>query len=366
MAKTTKKKQPGQLASGHFRKQVVVGVDADGKRIVKSFTAKSEFEALMKAEEYRARHGIGADPDELTVGAAVERYINARRDIIAPSTLNGYEIILNNRLQSIMMTKISELKVIDVQAAVNKDFKEKGSSRKTLKSALSLVNSALTLQGCELHLVQRVTVPAPKAKKSTLPLASEVIAAVKGTEFELPCLMAMWLSLRVSEVRGARYSDISRDGAFLTICQTRVYLGAEKDKKQDFTKNEGSNRTVRLPKYLYDKIMAQEHTNEDDFIVDMSYNQVSQNFRRFMERRGIKVTFHQLRHIFATSANDLGVDDDYICKIGGWSSNDVLKGVYTHTTVRREVQYQKLIDDFYLGLLTDDNTAKGGNTAENN
>ena len=346
-----KKKKPGQLSSGKFRKQVVVGYDENGKRIVKSFTAKTEWEALKLAEEFRARHGIGADPDELTVSAALERYIDSRRDIIAPSTLNGYNIILNHRLQSIMMTKISELKIIDVQAAVNKDYKEKGSSRKTLKSALSLVNSALTLQGYDYHLVQRVTIPAARAKRPELPPAEDVINAIIGTEFELPCLLAMWLSLRVSEVRGLQYQDISRDGTHITVCRTRVYIGAENDEKRDFTKNEGSNRTVALPKYLYDMIMAQPHDSDEDFIIDKSYNMVSQNFHRFMERKGIKITFHQLRHLFATSANDLGIADEYIQKLGGWSSNNILKSVYTHTTMSLEQQYQKKIDDFYMEMI---------------
>ena len=343
-----KKKKPGQLSSGRFRKQVVVGFDENGKRIVKSFTAKTEWEAEMLAAEYKAKHGIGCDAEDMTVAAALEKYIDSRRDIIAPSTLYGYETILHNRLQDIMDTKISEIMILDVQAAVNNDYKEKHSSRKTLKSALSLISSALVAQGYDYHLIKRVTIPAAKARKPELPLAEEVIEAIKGTEFELPCLLAMWLSLRVSEVRGLKYRDISRDGRFITVCRTRVYLGLEKDEKRDVTKTEDSNRTIRLPKYLYDKIMAQKHSSPNDYIVDMSYNQVSQNFRRFMARKGIKITFHQLRHLFATTANDLGVDDEYIRKIGGWSSNDVLKGIYTHTRADREEMFQQVIDSYFM------------------
>ncbi|SDB11298.1 Phage integrase family protein [Ruminococcaceae bacterium FB2012] len=97
--------------------------------------------------------------------------------------------------------------------------------------------------------------------------------------------------------------------------------------------------------------MAQPHKSPTDYIVDKSYNKVAQNFRRFMERKGINITFHQLRHLFATTLNNLGVDDDYIQKMGGWSSNNVLKSVYTHTSAPLEQQFQKLIDDYYLGLI---------------
>ena len=356
MAKSSgKKKKPGQLSSGNFRKQMVVGYDSNGKRIVKSFTARTMWEAEKMAAEYKSRHGVGAAPYELTVSAAIEKYINARRDVIAPSTLNGYNIILNNRLQSIMMTKISQLKILDVQAAVNKDHAEKGSSRKTLRSAVSLVNSALVAQGFDYNLLKRITLPSEKAAKPDLPSAETVIEAIKGTEFELPCLLAMWLSLRVSEVRGLKYSDISNDHRYITVCRTRVFIRKDNDNARDVTKNEGSNRTVRLPIFLYNKIMEQPHSSDDDFIINKTYNQVAQNFHRYMERRGIKITFHQLRHMFATTANDLGVSDDYIQKMGGWSSNSILKSIYTHTTASVEDRYQRVIDDYYMGVINDCN-----------
>ncbi|SDA11578.1 Phage integrase family protein [Ruminococcus sp. YE71] len=356
MAKSSgKKKKPGQLSSGNFRKQLVIGYDVNGKRIVKSFTARTAWEAEKMAAEYRAKHGVGVAPDELTVSAALEKYINARRDIIAPSTLKGYNVILNHRLQSIMMTKISKLKILDVQAAVNKDHAEKGSSRKTLRSAVSLVNSALVAQGFDYNLLKRITLPGERATKPELPSAETVIEAIKGTEYELPCLLAMWLSMRVSEVRGLKYSDISRDHRHITVCRTRVYLGKGRDKAKGRTKNTGSNRSVWLPEFLYNKIMEQPHSSDDEFIINKTYNQVAQNFHRYMERRGIKITFHQLRHLFATTANDLGVSDDYIQKMGGWSSNSILKSIYTHTTAAMEDRYQRVIDDYYMGVINDCN-----------
>ena len=346
-----KKKKPGQLSSGKYRKQVVVGQDENGKRIVKSFTANTLWEAEKLAAEYKEKYGIGCEGGDMSVYSAVKAFIDSRRDIIAPSTLYGYETILNNRLQDIMTKKISELKILDVQAAVNADHRDKHSSHKTLKSALSLINSALVVQGFDYHLTRRITIPAPKAKKPDLPTAAEVIKAIKGTEFELPCMLAMWLSLRVSEVRGLKYSDISRDGSYITVCGSRVYLGGENDVKRDVNKTAASNRTIKLPKYLYDMIMAQPHSSDEDYIVNMTYNQVSQNFRRYMARQGIKITFHQLRHLFATTASDLGVLDGYIQKLGGWSSDSILKTIYTHTTTDSEEKYQKTIDDHFIKLL---------------
>lgn len=66
-----------------------------------------------------------------------------------------------------------------------------------------------------------------------------------------------------------------------------------------------------------------------------------------MNDNGYNITFHKLRHEFATTLNDLGVPSDYIQKIGGWSTDNVMKSVYTHTTDRKETEYQRVIDGFF-------------------
>ena len=104
--------------------------------------------------------------------------------------------------------------------------------------------------------------------------------------------------------------------------------------------------------------MAQPHKSDEDFIVDKTYNQVSQNFRRYMKNKGLKMTFHQLRHLFASTANDLGVADVYIQKMGGWASNNILKTIYTHTSHEKEDEFQNIIDGFFLGLINDANGAE--------
>lgn len=353
-----KKRRPCQLPSGHFRKQITLGYDKKtGRRITKSITAKTETEAIIMAADYKRRHGIGCPLKNITVFAAISRYIESREDIIATSTLRGYRRMQHNSLQSIMDIELDELCLYDVQKAASLDVKNKNHSRATIKHALGLLNSSLLLMDIDMHLLKRVTIPAPKAEKPELPRVSDVIAAIKDTEFEIPALLAIWCSLRVSEVRGLQYCDISKDGKHITVRRTRIYMDGQ-DYVSDRTKTVRSNRTIRLPKYLLELIMAQPHKSDDDFIVDKTYNQVSQNFRRYMKNKGLKMTFHQLRHLFASTANDLGVADVYIQKMGGWASNNILKTIYTHTSHEKEDEFQNIIDGFFLGLINDANGAE--------
>lgn len=57
-----------------------------------------------------------------------------------------------------------------------------------------------------------------KPKLKELPTAEQVMNMVRGTDIELPCLLAMWLSLRMGEVRGLQFRDLHDN--VLTVCRS--------------------------------------------------------------------------------------------------------------------------------------------------
>lgn len=332
-----------QLPSGKYRVQVLAGHDEKGKRIIKSFTAEREWEALKMADEY-LNNGHRSDYRAvMTVADAFEEYISSRDNLLSPSTIQGYRVIQRSRLQSIMNIRITELSFRDIQTAVN--FDSRRLSRKSIKSALALLKSALALQDVEINM-KKVTLPPAKKKKVELPSAEDVIKAVIGSDIELPCLLAMWLSLRISEVLGLQFGDISKIGRYITVNRVILTINGH-SVLNDRTKTEESTRTNLLPKYLRDKIAEIPHEKDTEFIIKMSYKQISARFNKIMAAHGYNITFHKLRHEFATTLDDLGVPSDYIQKIGGRSTDNIMKSVYTHTTKNKETEYQNMIDGFF-------------------
>ena len=338
-----------KLPSGRFRTQVVAGYDENGKRVGKSFTADTEWESLKLAAEYMENHSIGIDIRKMTVEQAFTQYIEARSNILSPSTIRGYNIIKKSRLQLIKDINIKDLRINDVQRAVN--FDSKRLSRKSIKSAVSLLKSALDVQGIELN-IKKITIPQAKPLKNAIPSAENILKVIVGTELELPCLLAMWLSLRISEVRGLKFSDISADGKYISVCRARMCLD-NKDVIREQNKTEDSTRTNLLPPYILNLIKKVPHDNDNDFIVNFSYEYIRKHFKLLMEKNGMNITFHKLRHEFATTLNDLGVPSEYIQKLGGWSTDNVMKSVYTHTTNAKENEYQMIIDNFFTSIIDD-------------
>lgn len=70
-----------KLPSGNYRVQVIAGIDDNGKRKVKSFTAETEWEALRLAEEFKETQHETTGKN-ITVRNAIEEYINSRQNIL--------------------------------------------------------------------------------------------------------------------------------------------------------------------------------------------------------------------------------------------------------------------------------------------
>ncbi|MDE7099508.1 MAG: hypothetical protein K2O60_10210 [Ruminococcus sp.] len=66
-------------------------------------------------------NSIGIDIKKMTVNQAFTQYIEARSNILSPSTIRGYNIIKKSRLQLIKNINIKDLRINDVQRAVNFD-----------------------------------------------------------------------------------------------------------------------------------------------------------------------------------------------------------------------------------------------------
>ena len=337
-----------RLPSGNYRIQVVAGYDERGKRIVKSFTADTEEDAMRMALDFKTDNRIGVSPRNMTVEQAFTQYIEARDNVLSPSTIRGYNIIKNTRLQSIMTCNIMRLTLNDIQRAVNLDAKRL--SYKSVKSSVALLKSVLSVQGIDLN-IKRITLPPKKKPNISIPDAAEVMRLVVGTDIELPCLLAMWLSLRISEVRGLQFRDISSDGKTITIQRSKMYLDG-KDVVRDFNKTYESTRTNALPPYILKLIQRIPHNSDEEYIVSLGYNYIRNHFNRIMLDAGYHVTFHKLRHEFATTLNDLGIPSNYIQKLGGWSTDNVMKSIYTHTTTTRETEYQRRIDEFFMSAIS--------------
>lgn len=339
MAKATK------LPSGKWRVLVYAGKDETGKRKYKSFTAPTQRKAERAALEWQENYQlINFDHTNLTVGSAIDRYIEQKGHILSPSTIAGYRRIRRNCLQELMNIRLNRLTPDDVQKAVN--HMAAASSPKYVRNAYGLLTAVL--HDLLPAFPTRITLPVPRPQ-ILIPAeeyTSEIFAAVKGTVIELPVLLAAWLSLRMSEVRGIRWTAI--DGDILTINTAIVDCDGRAVEKG--TKNTSSTRQLRIPSYIMELIHKQPHTSE--FVITLSGQAIYKRFVRICEKAGLPhFRFHDLRHINASVMLALGIPDKYAMERGGWKTDRTLKSVYQHTWENRRTEIDNQIDDYFNHLM---------------
>lgn len=331
-----------QLPSGNWRIQVFVGKDENGKNIMKSFTAETRWQAEKAADDF-IKSGK-KEKEHFTVAQALDGYIKLKENVLSPTTIRGYRIIRRNRLQSLMELDIHEVNSFNMQLAINEDAVTVG--WKSINEAKNLLVTALKLYGVRLDL--DVTLPAKKPKIKELPTAKQVIEIVRGTDVELPVLLAMWLSLRMSEVRGLQFGDVK--GNILIVRRSKLYFDGA-DHVREVNKTYLSTRQLAIPSYLKALIEAVPHESDTDFIVPMGYWGIRRKLDRLLAEHDLKMTFHELRHLSASVMLMLNIPDKYAMERGGWSTPNTLKSVYQHTFSEERKQVDAKIDSYFNEIL---------------
>ena len=333
MAKASK------LPSGSWRVNQYIGKDAAGKKIFKSFTAPTKKEAEYLAAEYVLKNKTMVDRKIL--GSLIDVYIRDRENILSPTTIQGYQKIRRNNFQSLMDLPVDKIDNQMLQRAIN--WEAMNHSPKTVANAYGLISSVLKQN---TYYRYNVTLPKKQKKMKNLPEPAVIVELVKGTDIELPCLLAMWLSFRMSEIKGFRKSDII-DGV-ITVNNTLVYVDKRYILKPN-PKTPESRRRMRLPEYILSLIDALPP--EQEYLVTMSGQSIYKRFSRLLEKNQIPhITFHDLRSVNASVMHMLGVPDKYAMERGGWETDVILRNVYQQTFSSERLEVDKKIDDYFSRL----------------
>lgn len=339
--KTPKAKK---LSSGNWRIQIQI----DGKRY--SCTGKTKKEAQDKAKQIFA----GAEMEKrvpLTVGKAIDNYISEKEGTLSPSTIKGYQAIRKNYFIDLMNINISDLDQRDVQIAVSLESMD-GKSPKTIRNAHGLLAAVLEEYRPNFHLNTRL----PQKKKFEPVIPSEedmkkIWKTAKGTTYELPILLASWLGLRMSEIRGLKYKDFygrneeSSSYGWLHI-HTAVVSGPNGDVEKG-TKTTAGDRRIKVPKVISDLIYYNKvGKDEEAHICPWADITIYKNFLKICEKARVEpCRFHDLRHFAASEALALGIPDKYSMQRMGHKTDNMLKAVYQHTMDKKVDEFAVIIDN---------------------
>lgn len=258
-------------------------------------------------------------PHDLTVVKACEAYIEAKKDIVSPSTIRGYKSLIRVISDGFGGMRINAVTGASFQTEVNRYAK--GRKPKTVKNYAAFLTAVFSFFDLGLH---SPTLPKMKKAMRYFPTAEDVDAILKevdGTDLEVFFRLAVF-GLRRSEICALTVEDLS--GNVLTISKALVTDGENQNVLKG-TKTTESTRTIKIDDGLADLIRKQGCIWKGHIATPYK------NLRRIQAKLGIPpFPLHAFRHFMASYLHNQGVTDKQIQAVGGWKTDHVMKTVYQH------------------------------------
>lgn len=335
MAKATK------LPSGAWRIQLYAGKDENGKAIRESITAptKKEVEELARQRELQLQHGAAKDRS-LTLGEAIDQYIDSRDSVLSPRTVLEYRSIRSNHCQAIMPMEVCKLTENALQKAINAEAKTH--SPKTVRNILGLITAAI--HAVDKTIVFDINLPQKEHREMEIPTEgqlTELMERAKPTVLYIPILLAATAGLRRSEIAALDYSkDIDFERCEVAVCKAKVQ-NEDKEWVLKQPKTTTSNRKVKIPQWVADIIKEAA----DQGLQPPGADYISNGFHKLCVKLRIKnIRFHDLRHYYASTLLALGVPDKYAMARMGHSTTTMLKNVYQHRMKDKDKELDATIE----------------------
>ena len=319
--------------------------DPQGTQHYKRITADTKAQCEYLAAQYKVSDHKKVEKVKMTVGDAVDQYIELCK-VLSPATVAGYQKIRRTAFRPLMDVKVEDLDEKLLQEEVNREANRIGRrgviSPKTVSNEWGLISSALWHVS---RVKWDVRLPKRPRKFKDYPEPKQVMDAVKGTEVELPVMLALWLSFSISEIRGLRWSDLKN--GVITINRVMVDVDGHPVVK-DAAKAEMRKRRHRLPPYILQLI--EDADRSSTYIVPQDRTWIYYHFRKLMDAAGLGITFHDLRHLNASVMLQLNIPEKYAMERGGWKTPNVMKSVYQHTFSAERVAVDDMVDEYFESL----------------
>lgn len=309
--------------------------------------------AQFKAEKQSSKKKKTARNTDMTLKEAANKYIDLCKALKrSPATIEDYNCVVRNGFPGLWDKMLKDINEEILQEAVSKEANRPTNSKKGKTISAKRLLNEWGLVTAVLHKytdikTDGIQLPTPDKRMTELLDARTVMDMVKGTDIELPVLLAMWLSFSASEIRGLTKSK-SINGEYITIRETVITVRGESIRK-DPAKNNTRKRRHKIPKYikqLIDQVPG-------DVLVPLTDNALHHRWTRLQMRNGIKdpMTFHDLRHLSASVMALLRIPDKYAQERGGWKTDAVMKNVYMQTFPEARQKVDATIDNFFEGII---------------
>lgn len=359
---------------GRWEGRYIKGKDANGKNKYGYLYAKSYTEVKEKLNEVKSRPSALHQMQTAvrTLAQMCTLWLNESKPQIKHSTyVKYYNIIYNHIIPEIGKHKISFLDTALIRQFVDEKLTSgklngcDGLSPKTVKDILSVLRLVIVYSNnmgitCNCRFDSINIKSGDKnievlSKSQQDKLTSYLINNFNNTS--LGILICLYTGIRIGEICALKFDDISMVDKTVHIRKTmqRVQNFAPlKERKTDVIistpKSKSSVRDIPMPEFLITAITKNNiYVPKAYLLTGESHNYVEprtleNRFKSCIRSCGIaNVSFHTLRHTFATRCIELGFETKSLSEILGHSSVNITLNRYVHSSMElKRMNMEKL------------------------
>ena len=269
--------------------------------------------------------------DSTTFKICAEKYIDSKKNVLSPSTIKEYSSMCRRLSGWFIDMKISSIE----QKHINKQINELALDKKpkTVACMHGFMSAVLGVYRPDLNISTRL--PQKAKNEPYIPTDDDVkkiLANVKGTEFEIPIILACY-GMRRGEICALQVDDIEND---IVHINKSLVQNEKKEWVVKSTKTTESTRDIVIPMNVADKI------REQGYVYKGFPGSISNHLSKVEAQLGIPhFSIHKLRHYFASKLSSMNVPEADILKLGGWETDHVMKRVYRHSMMDKETEKKR-------------------------
>ena len=185
----------------------------------------------------------------------------------------------------------------------------------------------------------------------------------KNHEKDMGILLSLYTGIRIGELCALKWGDINFNKNYIVINKTiqRIYIKNKKVSKLILTppKTKNSMRIVPVNPEFIEKL--KEFKKNDGYYVLTSTNSplepvsLRKYYYRVLRKAGIsRVSFHTLRHTFASNCIRLGCDYKTVSELLGHASVNITLNIYVHSQLNQKKKCVNTVYKDLIGVCDDD------------
>ena len=328
-----------KLPSGHYFCRLRI----NGVSIPITAETESECEQLAylkKAELLAGKSRVQKTPKQITLREALEKYLAKYKATLSPSTYDRYLQYKDRRFEDYLDKPLGQIKW---QKMIDEELKLV--SEKTVANAWGLVRPALKLIGYPVPEVKLAAIPVRDIAFLQPEEITKFCSEIKGKNYEIAMLLGLH-GLRISEVKGLHWEDIDLNKKVINVRGAYV-KGPDGFVDKKTNKNKTSTRPVPIMIPQLEKALKAVESKKGR-VVSQHNTVLLEDCKRACKNAGVtEISFHGLRHSFASLCFHLRIPMEQIMVWGGWKNDKTLKKIYIHLTASAETENKAAFTGFF-------------------